>query len=49
MVKHKQLARIRRSPSFAEARYFMSDRRLRIGKFDIELETEFLFFAWATL
>jgi hypothetical protein len=49
MIDHKQLTSIRRSPSFVEARYFMTDRMLTIGKFYIELKTQLLFFAVATL
>jgi hypothetical protein len=43
------------SPVFGEAlylarrAYFMTDGLVRIGKFNIELETRFLFFALATL
>ncbi|MFQ3192468.1 MAG: hypothetical protein ACI936_003620 [Paraglaciecola sp.] len=49
MIEHKQFTYVRRSPSFIEALYFMTDRMLTIGKFHIELETQLLFFAVATL
>jgi hypothetical protein len=49
MIEHKQLTSNRRSPSFIEAVYFMTDRMLTIGKFYIELESQLLFFSVATL
>jgi len=49
MIEHKQRTSIRRSPSFDEAGHFMTDRMLTIGKFYIELKTQLLFFAVATL
>jgi hypothetical protein len=49
MIDHKQLTSFRRSPSFVEAEHFMTDKMLTIGKFYIELKTQLLFFAVATL